>query len=453
MPFDCCIKNAKIYFKGKIIEGGIVVDQGKIVKIAKDPSLVQADHKIDAKKHLTLPGCIDAHAHLRDFKLSYKEDFYTGTCSAARGGITTVLDMPNSQPPTININVLKERKRVAKRKIVVNVGFYAAIPSNINEIYLLAKAGVFGFKLYLHHPITEINVENDEELTKYFSEIAKWSMILAVHPDDKKTIKKGLSLLKNENLPPLDMFLKTHTPEGEKIAVERCLRIIEKTGTRLHVCHVSTSGALRIIKNAKKKSLKVTCEVTPHHLFLKTSDFKHWGAYVKTLPPLRKQQDIETLWGGLRGGVIDIIVTDHAPHSLEEKEKGFLEAPPGIPGFETMLPLMLTMVKRGKIRLNTLVSLTSHNPAKIFQIKNKGAVAEGFDADLILVDMKKEYRIKPESFLSKAKYSPFAGWKVDAKVVATIVNGVTVMKDDEILVPPGSGKIIERGILHDEILM
>jgi len=453
VPFDCCIKNAKIYLKGKIVEGGIVIDHGKIVKITKDTSLIQSDHKIDAKKHLVLPGCIDVHAHLRDFKLSYKEDFYTGTCSAARGGITTVLDMPNSLPPTTNIIILKERKRIAKRKIVVNVGFYAAIPSSIDEIYLLVREGIFGFKLYLHHPITAIDVENDEELTKYFSEIAKWNTILAVHPDDKTTIEKNLSLLRNENLSSLDVFLKTYTPEGEKIAVERCLKIIGKTGTRLHVCHVSTSDALRAIQNAKERNLNVTCEVTPHHLFLKTSDFEHWGTYAKTLPPLRTQQDIEILWEGLRNGTVDVIATDHAPHSVEEKEKGFLEAPPGIPGFETMLPLMLTMVRRGKIRLDTLVSLTSYNPAKIFDIKNKGEIAEGFDADLILIDMKREYRIKPELFLSKAKYSPFAGWKVEAKIVATIVNGIMVMKDDEILVSAGSGKIIERGMLHGKIPM
>jgi len=451
MSFDCCIKNAKIYFKSKIIDGGILIDNGKIKKITKDTSLVQADLKIDAKKHLVLPGCIDVHAHLRDFKLSYKEDFYTGTCSAAKGGVTTVLDMPNSQPPTINVNILKERIKVAKKKIVVNVGFYAAVPLSINEIPLLAKKGIFGFKLYLHHPLTEIDVENDEELTKYFSEIARWNTILAVHPDDKKNIKENSLFLKGKNLSPLDMFLRTYTPKGEKIAVERCIKIIRKTGTQLHICHVSTSGALKTIQNAKKENLKVTCEVTPHHLLLKRRDLEHWGAYAKTLPPLRTQQDIEILWEGLKNRVVDVIATDHAPHAMEEKEKGFLDAPSGIPGFETMLPIMLTMVKREKIKLGTLVFLTSYNPAKIFGMKNKGEIAEGFDADLVLIDMKKEYFIKPESFLSKAKYSPFAGWKVDAKVVATIVNGIVVMRDDEILAPAGSGKILERGIPHGKI--
>ena len=445
MTFDCCIEDAKIYFGGKLVEGGIVIDNGKIVKIIKDVALIQADHKINAKKNLILPGCIDVHAHLRDFKLSYKEDFYTGTCSAAKGGITTVLDMPNSQPPTINVNILKERKKAAKKKTVINIGFYAAIPSNIDEISLLVREGIFGFKLYLHHPLTEINVESDEELTKYFSEIAKWNTILAIHPDDKKTIEKKLSLLKREKLSPLDIFLKTYTPEGEKKAVERCLRIIEKTRTLLHACHVSNSAALHAIQNAKERSLNVTCEVTPHHLLLKTSDLKHWGAFAKTLPPLRTQQDIEALWEGLKKGIIDVIATDHAPHAVEEKEKGFLEAPPGVPGFETMLPLMLTMVKYEKMRLDALVALTSHNPAKIFGLRNKGEIAEGFDADLVLIDMKKEYLIKPELFSSKAKYSPFSGWKAKAKVVATIVNGIAVMEDDEILVPAGSGKILERG--------
>lgn len=446
MTFNCCIENAKIYFRDKLVEGGIVIDNGKIVKIMKDVSLIQADHKIDAKKNLILPGCIDVHAHLRDFKLSYKEDFYTGTCSAAKGGITTVLDMPNSQPPTINVNILKERKKAAEKKTVINIGFYAVIPSNIDEISLFVREGIFGFKLYLHHPLTGINVESDEELTKYFSEIAKCNTILAIHPDDKKTIEKNLSLLKREKLSPLDIFLKTYTPEGEKKAVERCLGIIEKTRTLLHVCHVSTSVTLHAIQNAKERSLNVTCEVTPHHLLLKTSDLKHWGAFAKTLPPLRTQQDIEALWEGLKKGIIDVIATDHAPHAVEEKERGFLEAPPGIPSFETMLPLMLTMVKYEKMRLDALVALTSYNPAKIFGLRNKGEIAEGFDADLVLIDMKKEYRIKPELFSSKAKYSPFTGWKAKAKVVATIVNGITVMEDDEILVPSGSGKILERGV-------
>ncbi len=444
MLVDCCIENAKIYFKGNIVEGGILIDNGKIIKIKKNTSLIQSDHKINAKNRLVLPGCIDVHVHLRDFKLSYKEDFYTGTCSAAKGGITTVLDMPNSKPPTINVNILKERKDIARKKIVINVGFYAAVPSEIEKIPLLVREGIFGFKLYLHHPLTKINVEDENELIKYFSEIAKWNIILAVHPDDKRTIEKNLSLLKGKNLSPLEIFLKTYTPEGERIAIDRCLKIAEKTKARLHICHISTSSALTAIQIAKKRNLNVTCEVTPHHLFLKIDDFKQWKSYAKTLPPLRTQQDLEALWKGLKEGVIDIIATDHAPHTIEEKEKDFLEAPPGIPGFEVMLPLMLTMVKHGKISLDTLISLTSYNPAKIFGLKNKGKISEGSDADLVLVDMKSQDIIKPELFCSKAKYSPFAGWKVEAKIVATIVNGMLVMEDGEILAPTGSGKILER---------
>lgn len=445
MLVDCCIEDAKIYFGGSIVEGGILIDNGRIIKIKKNTSLIQADYKINAKNRLVLPGCIDVHAHLRDFKLSYKEDFYTGTCSAAKGGITTVLDMPNSKPATTNVNILKERKNIAKKKIIINVGFYAAVPSEIKEISSLIKGGIFGFKLYLHHPLTKINVEDENELIKYFSEIAKWNIILAVHPDDKKTIEKNLSLLKEKNLSPLEIFLKTHTPEGERIAVDKCLKIAKKTKICLHTCHISTSSALTAIQIAKNRNLNVTCEATPHHLFLKVDDFKQWKSYAKTLPPLRTQQDLEALWKGLKEGVIDIIATDHAPHAIEEKEKDFLEAPPGIPGFEVMLPLMLTMVKRGKISLDTLISLTSYNPAKIFGLKNKGKIAEGLDADLVLVDMKSQDIIKPELFCSKAKYSPFAGWKVEAKIFATIVNGMVVMEDREILVPEGSGKILERG--------
>lgn len=440
--FDLVLKNAKIFTLRGVIPGGLAVREGKIVKLTKDPESLRADRTVDAQGLLLLPGLIDSHVHLRDMKLSYKEDFYTGTCAAAAGGITTVIDMPNTVPRTSSLKALRQKKEVAAKKIVVNVAFYAGFPEKPSEVDLMAKEGIVGFKVYPHDPQEKIKLENMEKTLLYFEAAVRNNLPVAVHPDDPRAIEKLRSELEKQKLPDIKIFLGSHPAESERRAIAIFAELGIKTGCHVHICHVSSLESIAIIGEERSKGAKLTCEVTPHHLLLTKEEVKNKGAFAKVLPPLRTLNDNITLWAAVLEGVINTLASDHAPHSVEEKEKNFLEAPPGFPGLETILPLMLTRVAHGDLRLEKLVELTSSSPAEIFRLRDKGKLMEGYDADMVLVDLKEKWRIDPEKFFSKAKFSPFEGWRVVGKVRTTFVNGRLVMADDEILVPRGSGRIL-----------
>ncbi|MBS7278516.1 MAG: dihydroorotase family protein [Candidatus Freyarchaeota archaeon] len=439
---DLVLKNSKIFTYQGIISGGLAVKEGKIHKFLKEPELLRSDKTIDAKGHLLLPGIIDPHVHLRDLQLSYKEDFYTGTCAAATGGITTVLDMPNTIPRTSSLKALREKKREAEKKIVVNVAFYAGFPKDINEVKQIAEQGIAGFKIYPHDPMEEINFQDEKQICAYFRAAAENNLPVLVHPDNLETIKTLQSELEKQKRPDIEVFLGSHPATSEAKAITRYSDLGVKTGCRLHICHVSSSESVVAIKGALEKGARLTCEVTPHHLLLTSEEIRRQGALAKVLPPLRSRDDNVALWAAVLDGVINVIASDHAPHSLSEKEKPFPEAPSGFPGLETLLPLMLTKVARGDLRLEKLVDLTSRSPAKIFKLENKGMLLEGYDADMVLVDLKEKWRISPEKFHSKSKFSPFKNWNVVGKVRMTFIKGVCVMSDEEILVPRGFGKVI-----------
>lgn len=438
---DLVLKNAKVFTFQGIITGGVAVDNGQIVKLSKEPESLRADEVIDAKGFLLLPGLIDSHVHMRDMKLSYKEDFYTGTCAAAAGGITTVIDMPNTMPRTSSLKNLREKKEQARNKIVINLAFYAGFPSRLNEVKKMAKEGIVGFKVYPHDPLEEINL-GSEEVISYFEAAAENNLPVSIHPDDLETIRKLQSEFKQKKLSDIEVFLGSHPTASERKAIVKYAELGIKTGCHLHFCHVSSSETLTAIKEEQNKGGKITCEATPHHLLLTKEELKKQKTFAKVLPPLRLKNDNIALWAALLDGTINMLVSDHAPHSLSEKQKPFLEAPSGFPGLETMLPLMLTKVAYGDLRLEKLVELMSSSPAKIFKLANKGMLQEGYDADMILVDVKEKWNIDPEKFYSKSKFSPFKDWKVVGKVRKTFVKGLCVMSDGQILVSGGIGNII-----------
>lgn len=439
---DLVLKNSKIFTYQGIISGGLAVKEGKIHNFLKESELLRSDKTIDAKGCLLLPGLIDPHVHLRDLKLSYKEDFYTGTCAAATGGVTTVIDMPNTIPRTSSLKNLREKKREAEKKIVVNVAFYAGFPKNTNEVKQIAKEGIKGFKMYPHDPTEEVNFQDEEQIVACLKAAAENNLPVLVHPDDLETIKTLQSELEKQNLSDVEVFLGSHPSTSEAKAITKYSDLGVKTGCHIHVCHVSSSESLVAIKRALSRGTRLTCEVTPHHLLLTSEEIKKQGALAKVLPPLRSRDDNVALWAAVLDGVINVIASDHAPHSLSEKEKPFAEAPSGFPGLETLLPLMLTKVAQGDLRLEKLVDLTSRSPAKIFKLENKGVLLEGYDADMVLVDLKEKWRISPEKFHSKSKFSPFKNWNVIGKVRMTFIKGTCVMSDGEILVPRGSGNVI-----------
>lgn len=441
MSVDLVLKGAKVYTGGRVIDAGIAIDGERIVKIAKEVNLPSASEKINLNGMLILPGVIDVHAHLRDQDLSYKEDFYTGTCAAANGGVTLVIDMPNNKPVTMSLEALKERMRIASKKTVVNVAFYSAFPENIDEIRQIAHAGARAFKIFLSHKVGGIDPNDEDRMISAFKEAAKVNLPVAVHAEDGSLLLRKFKEVAGRS--NIDAYLEVHSVEAEVKGIMRAMKLAEESGAHVHVCHVSTSEGLRAIVREKSRGLSVSCEVTPHHLLLSEKDLKKIGNIALVNPPLRSLSEVLYLRWALENGLIDIVASDHAPHAFKEKDASSVwDVSAGISGIETMLPLMLTMVNKGQISLSTLVKVLSENPSRIFRLKYRGQVAEGFYADLVVVDLKREWAIDSTEFYSKARFSPFDGWRVKGKPLKTFVNGVLVMDEGEIVAKPGSGKII-----------
>ncbi len=440
---DLVLYNAKIYTSEGMIEAGVAVDDGRILKIAKKTNLPQASTRLNIKGQTVLPGLIDPHVHLRDQQLAYKETFFSGTAAAAAGGVTLTIDMPNNKPVTMSTKSLKERMKLAETRTVVNVAFHSAFPENLEEMSQIVEQGAVAFKLYLSQKIGGLDIEDDEAVMRAFSRAGEMKVPVAVHAEDRETLENVKREMLQAGRGDLEAYLKVHSPEAELKAIQRTIKLAKKTSTHIHFCHVSSAEGLKAILTEKNRGFPITCEAMPHHLLLSSKHLKRWKTVTLTDPPLRTEEDVKALWTAFKQGLIDVLASDHAPHTIEEKESEFVwNVKPGIPGLETMLPLLLTQVNEGRLTLASLIRASSTKPAEIFHIKDRGSLAEGFYADFVVVDMKQKYRIDSSNFHSKAKYSPFDGWMVKGKPIKTFVNGHLVMDDGEIIAKPGTGQII-----------
>ncbi|MEM3696250.1 MAG: dihydroorotase family protein [Candidatus Bathyarchaeia archaeon] len=445
MTVNLILKNAKAYLNKKLVECSIAIENGKICKIGKEANMPKADKKMDLKNLIVLPGLIDIHTHLRDEGKAYKEDFYTGTAAAAAGGITTVLDMPNNDPVTMSVETLKGRMEIAERKIFVNVGFYSEFPKNTSEINAIVKAGTIAFKLFMMEQVGGLNIDDDKALLEAFETIGKLKTLVAIHAEDKETIKRAEENYKRLNRNDIEAFLKVHSENAEWKAIKRSLNIAKQTRAHIHFCHVSTGKGLETIMEGKSLGLPISCEATPHHMFLSVKDLRKIGNLALTLPPVRDRKSVLVLWDGVKSGWIDILASDHAPHTIAEKKaENVWNVKVGFPGLETTLPLLLTEVNSGRLSIGDVVRLMAEKPAEIFKLKGRGAIEKGNSADLTVIDLKREDKIDASKFHSKAKYSPFDGWKFKGKPVKTFVKGRLVMDEGEIVAEAGCGEIIRR---------
>jgi len=442
---DLVLSNGKAYIDNEIVDCSLAIEEGKILKIGKKTAMPRAETKIDLKHLLVMPGLVDTHVHLRDEGKAYKEDFYSGTAAAAAGGITTVLDMPNNNPVTMTTETLRERMKIAERKVLVNTGFYSEFPKNTEEIVEIIREGAVAFKLYMAEQVGGLNIDDDHALWDATKIISRLKVPVAVHAEDKETLKRAEEELKRNNHNDVKAFLEAHSESVEVKAVKRLLNIAKQTGVHVHFCHISTEKGLKAIVDAKKSGMSITCETTPHNLFLSVDDLRRIGTLALTMPPVREKHHIAALWNGIKNGWIDSLASDHAPHTLgEKKAKLVWDVKVGIPGLETTLPLLLTEVKRGRLSITQIARLMSEKPAEIFRLKGKGHLKEGNNADFVVVDLDRKYRIDASKFHSKAKYSPFDGWNVEGKPIRTFVNGQLVMDEGEIVAEAGSGGIIRR---------
>jgi dihydroorotase (multifunctional complex type) len=443
---DSVLTNAKAYINGQIVDCSIAIEEGRIFKIGKETQMPTADQRTNLKNLLVLPGLIDEHVHLRDEGKSYKEDFKTGTAAATAGGFTTVLDMPNNEPVTMSSETLRNRMWTASRKILANVGFYSEFPKKTSEIEDIVAEGAVGFKLFMGCQIGGLNIGDDESLQEGLKAVANFDVPVAVHAEDNALLTKNEEKLRQAKKTSLAAFQAAHSEEVEQKAIERLLKISNPIDVHLHFCHVSTGKSLNTICEAKKTKRKVTCEVTPNHLLLSTSELQHIGQMLIMAPPLRDKTQVEALWKGLEEGLVDTLGSDHAPHALNEKSASSVwDVKVGVPGLETTLPLMLTQVRKNQLSLTQVVQLLAEKPAKIYGLTDSGRLEQGKNADLTIVDFNQKFKIDASKFKSKAQFSPYDGWEVTGKPIKTYVKGLLVFEEGEIVAKASCGSIVRRG--------
>ncbi|MBI2453406.1 dihydroorotase [Candidatus Peregrinibacteria bacterium] len=426
--FDTVIKNARIVsHEPGIRQGDIVISGGKIVDII-DAFDGEASFIYDVSGKYVLPGIIDAHVHFRDPGLTKKEDFVSGSRAAVSGGITTVFDMPNTDPPNVSLSALIDKRRRILGRSFCHYGFYfGATAHNLHDLEKVSN--VAGIKYYISHSTGGLGVPDMSVLERIFEHTNK---LVAVHAEDESIIQRNFQLYEDEVIGIGDHG-KIRSREAAYEATLQALTLAQKYKHRLHVCHVTTQDEVDLILRYRSQGVLVTFEITPHHLFLTEEEGEKQGFFVKVNPPLRTHKDTVSLWKALESGDLDMIATDHAPHLKSEKHAAYKDAPSGVPGVETMLPLLLhAMNKRRSFALHDIVRLMSYNPARIFGLHSKGAVIVGYDADLVVCDLELERVVENESLYTKCGWSPFHGWKLRGWPVMTFVSGMPVYRDGKV---------------------
>ncbi len=444
MSADLLLKNCRIPLGNTLLDGCIGIRSGRISYIGKETSAPSASETVNIKGYIVLPGLCDVHTHLRDLHQSYKEDFYTGTCSALAGGFTTVLDMPIPSKPSESLRQLKDKIDAASPKIVANVGFHSGYPPTSDALSEVRRLGDFGLKIYMNRR-ENLDGGNDLALENAMARAREIGLPVAVHAEDLPAIERLEGVAKDSGCSSWKDFLMAHAPRTESTAVAKILSMVGKIGTRTHFCHLSTKQSIVHVKSAKTAGLPVSCEATPHHLFLTSKAMAVLGGKSLIVPPLRSIENHRATWNALVDGSIDLVASDHAPHTLDEKNAPDIwNVPPGIPGLETTLPLLLTALNQGKLTISRIQEVLANEPSKCFGLSSKGFMRKGLDADLVVIDIKRSFIVDPENFHTKAKYSPFAGWKLMGKAVKTFVKGRLAMDEGEILAKPGSGSVLRR---------
>ncbi|OIP73357.1 MAG: dihydroorotase [Oscillatoriales cyanobacterium CG2_30_40_61] len=418
--YSVLINQARILLpNGDFLLGDVAIIDGKIVEIAP-----QIDHHtlgednweiIDSEGLTLLPGVIDPQVHFREPGLEYKEDLYTASCACAKGGVTSFLEMPNTRPLTTTQALLDDKLRRASEKCIVNYGFFmGATAENLPD--LLEANPTPGIKIFMGSMHGDLLIDQEEILESIF---AKGDRLIAVHAENQARINQRRQEFAGITDPAIHSTIQDNQAALE--ASQLALKLSKKYQRRLHILHLSTGEEAELLRQEKPEW--VTAEVTPQHLLLNITDYEKIGTLAQMNPPLRSPQDNQILWQALLDGVIDFIATDHAPHTLEEKAKGYPNTPSGMPGVETSLPLMLTQAIAGKCTVQQVSNWMSTAVAKAYKIPNKGKIEVGYDADLVLVDLNNYRPVLREEVLSKCGWSPFEGWELTGWPEYTIVGG------------------------------
>lgn len=425
------IKNAKIINEGSIFEGDVFIENGIISEIASSISAKSPDLQIiDAEGTYLMPGIIDDQVHFREPGLTHKENIESGSKAAVAGGITSFIEMPNTQPQTTTIELLEEKYKLAEKCSYANYGFMlGGTNDNLEEIKKIDPKTVPALKLFLGSSTGNMLVDDEKVLENIFKESP---VIIAAHCEDETTIQKNLQecIERYGDDIPIELHPKIRSEEACYLSSSRAVALAKKTGARLHVFHLSTAKELKLFDGKKAlKDKKITAEVCIHHLWFNDSAYQQKGTFIKWNPAVKTEKDQEALLKALIEDKIDVIATDHAPHTREEKKNVYTKAPSGGPLVQHALPAMLQMHHQGKISLEKIVEKMCHNPAILFQIEKRGFIREGYQADLVLVDLNAPWAVQPGNTLYKCGWSPFEGTTFKSRVTHTFVNGNLVYKN------------------------
>jgi dihydroorotase len=442
MKVDLVVKNGWVVTPRDTIKGGVAIADGKFVTIGADDTLPEGKAVIDAAGKHILPGLIDAHVHFREPGVTHKEDFATGSTAAVCGGITTVIDMPNQVPPTETAEQVLVKKRLAESKSMCDFAVLGVVhQTNAGDVIPMADAGAIGYKIFFGETIGNLPFPDDGMCQEVFANITKAGVPVCVHAENRQIQHYWTNKLKAEGKNDPIFWEQSRPALCEYESVAHLIFMTEQFGTMLHIVHTSSKQATQMIRDAKARGLRVTAETAPHYLLREAKDMAEVGPLLKMNPPIRSKDHQDALWEGLLGGAIDMIATDHSPHTMEEKgatidgkmtKPAIWDCISGFCGVETAVPLMLTQVNKGRMTLNQYVQWASENPAKVWQMyPKKGAIRIGSDGDVTIVDMNKEGTIDARKLHSKNTPTPWHGWKVKGMPVYTIVRGNVQMKDGE----------------------
>lgn len=425
------IKNARIVNEGSIIEGDVFIENGLIAEIASSISAKTPDLTIvDAEGNYLLPGLIDDQVHFREPGLTHKETILTGSKAAVAGGITSFIEMPNTQPQATTIELMEEKFKVAEKTSYANFSFmFGGTNDNLEEIKKIDPKNTAALKLFLGSSTGNMLVDDEKVLEKIFKESP---VLIAAHCEDESTIQKNLQecIERYGDDIPIELHPKIRSEEACYLSSSKAVALAKKTGARLHVFHISTAKELKLFENKKPlKDKKITAEVCIHHLWFNDQDYAKKGTFIKWNPAVKTEKDQEALLKAVLEDKIDVIATDHAPHTKDEKKNVYTKAPSGGPLVQHALPAMLQFYHQRKISLEKIVEKMCHNPAILFQIEKRGFIREGYKADLVLVDLNAPWSVQPGNILYKCGWSPFEGTTFKSRVTHTFVNGNLVYKN------------------------
>jgi len=423
--FSLVIKNGSCYIEGKLTKVDLGLLGNKIKKIGKIE--LNSSKVFDATDKVVLPGIIDTQVHFREPGSTDAEDLESGSRAAVLGGITSLFEMPNTNPPTSNLVEFEKKLQLAKDRMHSNYAFYfGATPENIEQLSELKNLkGCCGVKLFAGSSTGKLLVDKEADIEKVISNSDR---VVSIHSEDEEILKIRKKFIKKGDV---HSHPDWRNAECAMSSTRRVVKIAERYNKKIHVLHVTTKEEVDFLAMHKKN---VTFETTPQHLTLYAPDcYDKLGTYVQMNPPLRTKEHYDRLWVAIKNNIVDVLGSDHAPHTKENKNKEYPNSPSGMPGVQTIFPVMINHVNKGKLSLEQLIKLMCENPCRIFGIKNKGYIKEEYDADLTIVDMNKEQVIKNEMIASKCGWTPFNNYKVKGFPIGTIVNGNLIMSEGKVV--------------------